>query len=206
VREHLHRVGASGGDQNGRLTVGVREVCRDDCAALRVRTVSPVAEVGIEGTTELGLSGPSLHQGMTGSFSPHRTEVAEGVLAVLLPDVGEVSAATENGSGTAGIAATAEVLGVGEEGAPLGLQEVDDPQVLPELFELGACGGKEVHVGVAGPPSLGRQVGHPPDPEGELALPGVDPHGLAEWFVLEPAGDLDVDVAAGKPTWRVPST
>src|SRR6185503_13486398 len=123
-----------------------------------------------------------------------------GVLAVLLPDVGEVSAATENGIGTAGIAATAEVLGVGEEGAPLGLQEVDDPQVLPELFELGACGGKEVHVGVAGPPSLRRQIGHPPDPEGELALPRVDPHGLAEWFVLEPAGDLDVDVAAGKPT------
>jgi hypothetical protein len=30
-------------------------------------------------------------------------------------------------------------------------------------------------------------------------LPGVDPHGLAEWFVLESAGDLDVDVAAGKP-------
>jgi len=81
--------------------------------------------------------------------------------------------------------------GVGEEGAPLGLQEVDDPQVLPELFELGTCGGKEVHVGVARPPSLGCQVGHPPDPDDEFALPGVDPHGLAEWFVLEAAGDLE---------------
>ena len=131
----------------------MREVGRDDRAALRVRTVSPVAEVGIESTTELGLVGTVAAPGRDGLLQPPQDEVAEGVLAVLLPDVGEVSAATENGIGTAGIAATAEVLGVGEEGAPLGLQEVDDPQVLPELFELG---GEAAYSAITRAPSPAR--------------------------------------------------
>ena len=148
--------------------------------------VGPVAEVGVHRTAELGLvrsvAAPRHHR----LHQPPQDEVPERVLAVLLSDVGEVAAAVDD---TAAAAArgwtTGPVLGVGEQRTPLRLQQVDDPQVLPELFQLRTGGGEEVDVGVAGPPAAGSHVGGAA--EGEVALAGFDSHGLAQWCVLEPA-------------------
>jgi hypothetical protein len=65
------------------------------------------------------------------------------VLPVFLADVRHVAAAVDD-TGPAG-----EILGVGEQRAPLRLQHIDDTQVLAPLLELSARGRQEVHVRVA---------------------------------------------------------
>ena len=82
--------------------------------------------------------------------------MAEHVLAVLLADVGEVVAAVDHAARLAPVRGAGEVLGVGEQRAPLRLQQVDDAEVLAALLELRAGGGQEVDVGVAGPPAAAR--------------------------------------------------
>ena len=51
-----------------------------------------------------------------------------------------------------------EVLGVGEEAAPLGGEDVDDVEAFACGFEVGAVAGEEVDVGVAGVPTAGVGV------------------------------------------------
>jgi hypothetical protein len=195
--EHLHGVGASGGDEDSGFAVGVGEVRDDDGAALPVGAVGPVAEVGVHRTAELGLvrsvAAPRHHR----LRQPPQDEVPERVLAVLLSDVGEVAAAVDDTAAAPACAGTTgPVLGVGEQRTPLRLQQVDDPQVLPELFQLRTGGGEEVDVGVAGPPAAGSHVGGAVEAEGEVALAGFDSHGLAQWCVLEPTRHVDHHVSA----------
>ncbi len=53
---------------------------------------------------------------------------------------------------------------------------------------------------VAGPPSLGRHVGDPADPQRQVPLPRLDPHRLPERLVLEPARHVHDDLAARQPS------
>ena len=119
--------------------------------------------------------------------------MAEHVLPVFLADIGHVAAALDD-TGPAG-----EILGVGEQPAPLRLQQVDDAQVLAPLLELSARGGQEVHVRVARPPSFRRHVGHAPNPQRQLPLARLDPHRLPQRLVFEPARDVHDDVASRQP-------
>ena len=193
----LDRVGASGGDEDGGFAVGVGEVRGHDGAALGVGTVGPVAQRRIHRSAELRLVRPVAaprHDGLL--ESPHH-HVAEGVLAVLLADIGkEVSAV--DGTVHAG-RASGELLRAREQPAELGLEHVHHPDVLAELLELGAAGGEEVDVGVAGPPAAGGHVGGAVEAEGEFALAGFDPHGFAQRCVFEAAGHVDDHVSAGEP-------
>src|SRR3982074_2909336 len=87
-------------------------------------------------------SGPSVHQGATCCLSPSRVRwpsrccrfswLAEGVL--------------RPAGGTPGLAC--ELLGVGEQVAPLREEEVDHVQALAAGLRLGALGGEEVDVGI----------------------------------------------------------
>ena len=120
--------------------------------------------------------------------------MAEHVLAVFLADVRDVAAAVDD-AGPAG-----KLLGVGEQHAPLCLQHVDDTQVFAPLLELSARGGQEVHVRVARPPSFRGQVGDTPDPQRQVPLARLDPHGLPERFVLKPPRDVHDDVASRQPS------
>src|SRR5262249_23728511 len=120
--------------------------------------------------------------------------VAEGVLPVFLPDIRYVTAAVDD-TGPAG-----EVLGVGEQRAPLRLQQIDDTQILAPLLELSAWGGEEMHVRVARPPSFRSHVSDAPDPQRQVSLTRLDPHGLPERFVFEPARDVHDHLASWQPS------
>src|ERR1700680_2065856 len=75
-----------------------------------------------------------------------------------------------------------------------------DTQVLAPLFELSARGGEEVDVRVARPPSFRGHVSDAPDPQGQVSLTRLDPHGLPERLVFEPARDVHDDVASRQPS------
>jgi hypothetical protein len=75
-----------------------------------------------------------------------------------------------------------KILGVGEQRAPLRLQQVDDMQVFAPLLELSARGRQEVHVRVARPPSFRGHVSDAPDPQRQLSLTRLDPNGLTTWI------------------------
>ena len=114
------------------------------------------------------------------------------MLTVLLADVGEVAAAVDDGW-------AAEVLGVGEQRAPLRLQQVDHAQILAELLELRAGCGQEVHMRVARIPACGCEIYVPSQAQGKVPLAGLDPDRLAQRFVLETPRDVDQHVTARKP-------
>ena len=78
--------------------------------------------------------------------------MAEEVLPVFLGDVDDSAAVVGNAG------AADEVLGVGEQAAPLGGEDVDDVQAFAGGFEVCAIAGEEVDVGVAGVPAAGVGV------------------------------------------------
>ena len=140
--------------------------------------------------------GPSEQKGMTGALEAPQDHVAHEVLAVLLGGVDDVVAL----AGDAGFAG--EVLDVGEEAAPLGLQEVDDVEVLGLGFEVAALRGEEVYVGVAGVPAALVHVYPAPEAQFEVALAGGDVYLGAEGVVFVAARDIDDDLAPGEPALR----
>jgi hypothetical protein len=56
----------------------------------------------------------------------------------------------------------------------------------------------------ARPPSFSSHVSNAPDPQGQVALTRLDPHGLPERLVFEPARDVDDDVASWQPSLAGP--
>src|ERR1700676_4760582 len=73
-------------------------------------------------------------------------------------------------------------------------------RVLAPLLELSARSRQEVHVRVARPPSFRGHVSDAPDPQRQVSLTRLDPHGLPERFVFEPARDVRDDVASWQPS------
>jgi hypothetical protein len=55
-------------------------------------------------------------------------------------------------------------------------------------------------VRVTRPPSFRSQVSDAPDPQRQVPLTRLDPHGLPERLVFEPAGDFRDDVASRQPS------
>ena len=128
--QHLDGVGSAGRDENGRLAVRIREMRGDDGAALGVRPVGPVAQRRVKRATELGLVGTVAAPRHDRFFQAPQDRVPEHVLPVFLADIRHVAAAVDD-TGPAG-----EILGIGEQRAPLRLQQIDDPQILAPLLEL----------------------------------------------------------------------
>ena len=115
--------------------------------------------------------------------------MAHEVLAVFLGGVDDAVA----GAGDARLAG--EVLGVGEEAAPLGLEQVDDVQVLALRLGVGALRAQEVNVGVAAVPALPVHVGPALEAQGKLALAGLDVHPSAQGLVFEAPRNVDQHLA-----------
>ena len=152
LAEHFDGVDAAGGDEGGGFAVGAGEVGNDDVAALGVGGVGPMGEGDFEGTAGFGFAGAIGAPGHDGFLEAEEGEVAEEVLPVFLGDV-------DDGAAVIGHAGAAdEVLGVGEEAAPLGSEDVDDVEAFAGGFEVGAVAGEEVDVGVAGVPAAGVGV------------------------------------------------
>src|SRR5580692_7243234 len=57
-----------------------------------------------------------------------------------------------------------------------------------------------MHVRVARPPSFRRHVGDAPDPQRQVSLARLDPHGLPERFVFKAASNIHDDVASRQPS------
>src|SRR5215469_5594699 len=57
-----------------------------------------------------------------------------------------------------------------------------------------------MHVRVARPPSFRSHVSDAPDPQRQVSLTRLDPHGLPERFVFEPARHVHDDVASWQPS------
>ena len=68
--------------------------------------------------------------------------MAQHMLTIFLADISGIASVGR------GAHASGEVFCIGEQRPPLGLQEVDDGQVLTLLLEVRSLGGKKVHVGV----------------------------------------------------------
>ena len=96
----------------------------DDGAALGVRPVGPVAQRRVQRAAKLGLVGTIAAPRHDRFFQAPEDHVAEHVLPVFLADIRYVAAAIDD-TGLAG-----KILGVGEQRAPLGLQHIDDTQIL----------------------------------------------------------------------------
>ncbi len=152
LAEHFDSVDAAGGDEGGGFAVGAGEMGNDDVAALGVGGVGPVGEGDFEGAAGFGFAGAIGTPGHDGFLEAEQGEVAEEVLPVFLGDVDDGAAIIGNAG------ATDEVLGVGEQAAPLGGEDVDDVKAFAGGFEVGAVAGEEVDVGVAGVPAAGVGV------------------------------------------------
>ncbi len=126
--DHLDGVGPPGRDQHGWLAVGQREVRDDDGALLLVTAVGPVADRGLQPSAELGLDRPVGAPRHHRALQAPQDEVAEERLTVLLAHPGNVTA-VGGGHRTAG-----ELLGGGEQAAPLALQQVHHVQVFALLL------------------------------------------------------------------------
>ena len=150
LAEHFDGVDAAGGDEGGGFAVGAGEMGDHDVAALGVGGVGPVGEGNFEGTASLGLAGAIGAPGHDGFLEAEQRQMAEEVLPVFLRDVDDGAAVVRHAG------AADEVLGVGEEAAPLGGEDVDNVEALPGGFEVGAITGKKVDMGVAGVPAAGR--------------------------------------------------
>ena len=198
--DHLDGVQTARRHQRGGLPVGIGEVRVDDVAALGVGPVRPVAERGLHGAADLRLAqavaAPRHHR----LLQPPQDHVAHEVLAVLLGDVDDAVA----GPRDAWLAG--EVLGVREEAAPLGLEQVDDVQVLALRLRVGALGPQEVDVRVAAVPALPVHVGPALEAQSELALARLDVDPGAQRFVLEAPRHVDEDLASrGSQPRHLPS-
>ena len=152
LAEHFDGVNAAGGDEGGGFAVGTGQMGDDDVATLGVGGVGPMGEGDLKGAAGFGLTRAIGAPGHDGFLEAEEGEVAEEVLPVFLGDV-------DDGAAVVGNAGTAdEVLGVGEEAAPLGGEDVDDVEAFAGGFEVGAVTRKEVDVGVAGVPAAGVGV------------------------------------------------
>ena len=122
----------------------------DDGAALGVRPVGPVAQRHVQRATELSLVGTIAAPWHDRFLQVPQDHVAERVLPVFLADIRHVAAAVDDpvlaNPVLANTGPTGEILGIGEQRAPLRLQQIDDPQILAPLLELSARGRQEVHV------------------------------------------------------------
>ncbi len=85
MSQHLDGVGPSGGDENGRLAVRIREMRGDDGPALGVRPVGPVAQRRVQRAAELGLIGTVAAPRHDRFFQVPQDHVAERVLPVFRP-------------------------------------------------------------------------------------------------------------------------
>src|SRR5687768_2998376 len=92
-----------------------------------------------------------------------------------------------------------ELLGTGEEVAPLRKEEVHDVQVLRRRFGDSALGGEEVDVRVAAEVALAVKVLIPLDPKGQLPLSRLDLDFRAQRLVFVTARDVHDQFAARQP-------
>ena len=117
----------------------------------------------------------------------------EKVLPVLLADVNDVVAVLGD------TRPPGEVLGVGEEVAPLGRKQVHDVEVFPLGLGMASLGGQEVDVGVAAVPTIPVHVNPAFEAQSQLPLPRFDLHPGAQGLVLESPRHVHDDLAAGQP-------
>ena len=122
--------------------------------------------------------------------------MAHEVLPVLLRCVDDVVAL----AGDAGL--SREVLYVRKQASPLGLQEVDDVQVLGLRLEVAALRREEMNVRVAGVPAALVHVDPALETQFEVALAGGDANLGAKRVVLVAAGDVHDRLAPGEPALR----
>ena len=143
----------------------------DDESVLSMCLVRPVAQRCLHRTADLGLAravGAERHHWL---FQPPQDHVPHEVLSVFLRRVDDVVAFTSH------TGMTGEVLDIREQAAPLGLEQVDNVQVLRLRFKMAALRGEEVNVRVAGVPST---------------LVHVDPAFQAQLKLLLSRSDLDL--------------
>ena len=173
--------------------LGCGKVRVDDVSALGVGLVGPVAEGRLHRAADLGLGravGAERHHGLLEAPQDH---VAHEVLPVLLRCVDDVVAL----AGHAWL--SREVLYVRKQASPLGLQEVDDVQVLGLRLEVAALRREEMHVRVAGVPAALVHVDPALETQLKVALAGSDVDLGAERVVLVATRDVHDDLAPGEP-------
>ena len=126
----LDGVGPARGGQHGLFAVGQREVRDYDGASLGVGAVGPVGQRRLERAAELALARPVGAPWHHGLLQAPQDEVTQDVLAVFLADIGGITAVRRRAH------PSGEVLCIGKQRSPLGLQEVDHPQVLALLLQV----------------------------------------------------------------------
>ena len=172
VLDHLHRVGAAGGNQHRRFAVRVRQMRNDHRAALGVAGVGPVRHRLLQRAAQLRLARPigtPRHHRLL--QSPQR-QVPQHVLAIFLRAVDDGVAAVRH-------RCPERVLGVGEEMAPLRLQQVDDVQVFALRLAVRAVRAEKMDVRVAAEPALRVHVRPALEPQRQLALSRLDAQTLS---------------------------
>ena len=121
--------------------------------------------------------------------------MAHEMLTILLGDVNDVLAVLDD------TRPASEVLGVGEEAAPLGLEQVDHIEVLPAGLHVRALRRQEVNVGIATEPAPGVHIYPAFDAEFQPLLAWLDTHHGPQGFVFESTRHVHDHVAAREPTF-----
>src|SRR4029079_11058899 len=96
-----------------------------------------------------------------------------------------------------------ELLSRREQVAPLGLEEVDDVQILPGRLEEGSLTRQEMDMRVAAVPARRIHVDPAANRDPELALARLDRDPGADGLELETAGDVNDDGTAREPAFTL---
>ena len=115
------------------------------------------------------------------------------VLAVFLRDIDDVAAVLGDAC------PAGEVLGVGEQAAPLRLEQVDHIEVFAVRFQVSAVRGQEVDMGVPAEPPPRVHVYPALDAQFQPLLARLDSHLRPQRFVLEAACHINDDIPARQP-------
>ena len=194
LSEHFDAVQTPRGNQRSRLTIGIREVGTDDVTTLSVSSVSPMSEGGLHVPTDFGLAGAVAAPRHHGRFQAPHDHVTHEVLAVLLGHVDDVVAVLLDRR------RTSEVLGVGEQTPPLGLEQVYDVQVFSLGFGMRALSGQKMDVGVAAEPSSLVHVDPTFQSESKLLLAGFNAYTSPQRLVLKATRHVHDDITPGQPS------
>ncbi len=128
--------------------------------------------------------------------SPQR-QVSEHVLPIFLRAVDDGVAAVRH-------RCPERILGVGEEMAPLRLQQVDDVQVFALRLAVRAVRAEEMHMRVAAEPALRVHVRPTLESQRQLALSRLDVYLRPQRLVLEAARHIHDHLAARQPALAAP--
>ena len=161
--------------------------------ALCVSAVGPVAQIGVHRTGMLRLTESVAAPGHHVLLQPPQNHVSEGVLPVLLSDVDEVASVTGDAR------RAREVLRVGEQAAPLRLEQVDHVQVLGLRLAVRAVRRQKVDVRVPAEPPLLVHVRPAFQSEVQPPLARLNLDLRAERLVLEPTRHVHDYLASRQP-------